>query len=237
MHGGSRRGSHPQAKPGQARRDSQGKPGQANTGQSKGGQGKAGSRGTEPRTAQYGPAPDAERLTRLLEPVVHALDMDLEGIKVTAAGHRRLLRIVVDADGGVSLDDIARASREFSSRLDGAPEMGEQPYTLEVSSPGVDRPLTQPRHWRRAVGRLVVAPLTAGDATDQNGNGAASAEGRIIGSTDAGVTLEHDGVAREFRYAELGPGRVQVEFGHFDDLGNDDLDDDEPSDDEVVEED
>jgi ribosome maturation factor RimP len=181
--------------------------------------------------------PDADRLTRLLEPVVHALDMDLEGIRVTAAGRRRILRVVIDADGGVSLDDIALASRELSLKLDAAAEMGELPYTLEVSSPGVDRPLTQPRHWRRAVGRLVVAPLTAGDATDQNGNGAASAEGRIIGSTDAGVTLEHDGVAREFRYAELGPGRVQVEFGHFDDLGNDDLDDDEPSDDEVVEED
>ena len=234
MHGGSRRGSHPQARSGQARR---GGPGQAKPGQGRGGQAKAGSRGAEPRTAQYGPVPDADRLTRLLEPVVHALDMDLEGIRVTAAGRRRILRVVVDTDGGVSLDDIARASRELSLKLDAAAEMGELPYTLEVSSPGVDRPLTQPRHWRRAVGRLVVAPLTAGDATDQNGNGAASAEGRIIGSTDAGVTLEHDGVAREFRYAELGPGRVQVEFGHFDDLGNDDLDDDEPSDDEVVEED
>jgi ribosome maturation factor RimP len=234
MHGGSRRGSHPQARSGQARR---GGPGQAKPGQGRDGQAKAGSRGAEPRTAQYGPVPDADRLTRLLEPVVHALDMDLEGIRVTAAGRRRILRVVIDADGGVSLDDIALASRELSLKLDAAAEMGEVPYTLEVSSPGVDRPLTQPRHWRRAVGRLVVAPLTAGDATDQNGNGAVTAEGRIVGSTDAGVTLEHDGVAREFRYAELGPGRVQVEFGHFDDLGNDDLDDDEPSDDEVVEED
>jgi ribosome maturation factor RimP len=234
MHGGSRRGSHPQARSGQARR---GGPGQGRPGQGRDSQAKAGSRGAEPRTAQYGPLPDADRLTRLLEPVVHALDMDLEGIRVTAAGRRRILRVVIDADGGVSLDDIALASRELSLKLDGAVEMGELPYTLEVSSPGIDRPLTQPRHWRRAVGRLVVAPLTAGDGADQNGNGAATAEGRIIGSTDAGVTLEHDGVAREFRYAELGPGRVQVEFGHFDDLGNDDLDDDEPSDDEVVEED
>jgi ribosome maturation factor RimP len=234
MHGGSRRGSHPQARSGQARR---GGSGQGRPGQGRDSQAKAGSRGAEPRTAQYGPLPDADRLTRLLEPVVHALDMDLEGIRVTAAGRRRILRVVIDADGGVSLDDIALASRELSLKLDGAAEMGELPYTLEVSSPGIDRPLTQPRHWRRAVGRLVSAPLTAGDGADQNGNGVATAEGRIIGSTDAGVTLEHDGVAREFRYAELGPGRVQVEFGHFDDLGNDDLDDDEPSDDEVVEED
>ncbi len=63
---------------------------------------------------------------------MHALDMDLEGIRVTAAGRRRLLRIVVDADGGVSLDDIALASRELSLKLDDAAEMGELPYTLEV---------------------------------------------------------------------------------------------------------
>src|SRR5580704_3754313 len=233
MHGGSRRGSHPQARSGQARR---GGPGQAKPGQGTGGPAKVGSRGAEPRTAQYGPVPDADRLTRLLEPVVHALDMDLEGIRVTSAGRRRILRVVVDADGGVSLDDIALASRELSLKLDAAVEMGEQPYTLEVSSPGVDRPLTQPRHWRRAIGRLVVAPLTAGDGSDQDGNGVAPAEGRVTGSNEAGVTLEHDGVTRAFSYAELGPGRIQVEFGHFDDLGNDDLDD-EPGDDEVVEED
>jgi ribosome maturation factor RimP len=216
MHGGSRRGSHPQGRPGQSRRSGQAKPGQGKSGEGRPGQGKAGTRGTEPRTAQYGPAPDPERLTRLLEPVVHALDMDLEGIRVTSAGRRRILRVIVDADGGVSLDDIAVASRELSLKLDNATDMGEQPYTLEVSSPGVDRPLTQPRHWRRAIGRLVAAPL--------NGNGASLAEGRIVGTNESGVTLEHGGETMAFSYADLGPGRVQVEFGHFEDLGNEDLD-------------
>ena len=163
-----------------------------------------------------GPAPDLQRLERLLEPVIKAMDMDLEGIRVTSAGRRRLLRVVVDADGGVSLDDISHASRELSSKLDAAAEMGELPYTLEVSSPGVDRPLTQPRHWRRAIGRLVVAPLHAGDRSGYEGNGDAVAEGRIVGSSESGITLERDGLRREYRYSELGPGRVQVEFGHFD---------------------
>jgi ribosome maturation factor RimP len=99
--------------------------------------------------------------------------------------------------------------------------MGEQPYTLEVSSPGVDRPLTQPRHWRRAAGRLVVAPLEAPDADNPKGNEAV-AEGRVVAVSETGVTLERDGATREYQYAELGPGRVQIEFGHFDDSADDD---------------
>ncbi len=191
MHGGSRRGSHPRAK------------------------GKVSGREAEPRAAQAGPVPDADQLTRLLEPVVHAMDMDLEGIRVTSAGRRRVLRVFVDSDGGVSLDDIALASRELSIKLDNSAEMGDQPYTLEVSSPGVDRPLTQPRHWRRAAGRLVVAPLKVESTALHDGNGVATAEGRITRWSELGVTLERDGVTREYQYAELGPGRVQVEFGHF----------------------
>ena len=80
--------------------------------------------------------------------------MDLEGIRITAAGRRRVLRLVVDGDGGVSLDVIALASRELSAVLDDSEVMGDVPYILEVSSPGVDRPLTERRHWRRAIGRL-----------------------------------------------------------------------------------
>jgi ribosome maturation factor RimP len=95
--------------------------------------------------------------------------------------------------------------------------MGEVPYTLEVSSPGVDRPLTEPRHWRRAQGRLVSAPLAV--ARD-DGPGRASAarrpptiEGRILLAGDTSVTLDIEGDHVELDYAELGPGRVQVEFG------------------------
>jgi ribosome maturation factor RimP len=166
--------------------------------------------------APAGPAPDHDRLVRLLEPVIRAMDMDLESVKVTTVGRRRLLRVVVDADGGVSLDDIALASRELSIRLDGSDQMGDLPYTLEVSSPGVDRPLTQPRHWRRAVGRLVDVPLT-GAHSDHVRNGAGSVTGRVVAVTNRGVVLERSGVTREYEYAELGAGRVQVEFGRLDD--------------------
>jgi ribosome maturation factor RimP len=157
---------------------------------------------------------DPAKLEALLEPIVRAAGLDLESVKIGSAGRRRLLRVVVDGDGGVSLDDIALVSREASIRLDDTGAMGEAPYTLEVSSPGVDRPLTQPRHWRRAVGRLVRVPLAgAGDPGPRGQAQAAPIEGRVIAAGDNGIVLEADGGHLEFGYAELGPGRVQVEFG------------------------
>jgi len=157
-------------------------------------------------------------IARLLEPVIHAAGMDLETVRVSPAGRRRLLRLVVDADGGVGLDAIAEVSREVSARLDASGVMGEVPYTLEVSSPGVDRPLTEPRHWRRAVGRLVSVALTATDDSRPSGRTAVArpaptVQGRVLVAGDTGVTLDVDGDRAEFDYAELGPGRVQVEFG------------------------
>ncbi len=167
MHGGSRQGSRGQAHSGAKGAGGRAAPGRAAAGKTAGraGAGSA-SKGRGGAAVAAGGLPDADRLVRLLEPVVRAMGMDLESVRVTAAGRRRLLRVIVDADGGVSLDTMALASRELSARLDGATEMGELPYTLEVSSPGVDRPLTEPRHWRRAIGRLVVAPL-GGQVGDQ----------------------------------------------------------------------
>ena len=166
------------------------------------------------------PAPQVEPadLARLLEPVVHAAGLDLETVRVSPAGRRRLLRLVVDADGGVELDQIAELSREVSARLDASGVMGEVPYTLEVSSPGVDRPLTEPRHWRRARGRLVSVALTATtDGVSSHRTAAArpapTVQGRVLVADDTGVTLDVDGDRAEFDYADLGPGRVQVEFG------------------------
>jgi ribosome maturation factor RimP len=156
--------------------------------------------------------------------VLQALDLDLEGLRITAAGRRRVLRLVVDADGGVSLDDIALASRELSAVLDDNEVMGDLPYTLEVSSPGVDRPLTERRHWRRAIGRLVAAPLAgAGPAGSAAAGPAPVIEGRITGASADGITIEAGGVSRTFGYGDLGPGRIKIEFARLaDDDGADD---------------
>jgi len=174
-----------------------------------------GGAGTE-RARAAGPLPEPADLARVLDPVVRAAGMDLESVRVSPAGRRRLLKLVVDADGGAALDQIAEISREVSVRLDASGVMGEVPYTLEVSSPGVDRPLTEPRHWRRAQGRLVSAPLAVAGAGDSGRTGARrppTVHGRVLRASDASVTLDIQGDRVEFDYDELGPGRVQVEFG------------------------
>src|ERR1700751_2097028 len=165
---------------------------------------------TAPRRSGKAPAEaggasvDEARIADVIRPVIAAAGMDLESVRVSAAGRRRLLRVVVDSDRGVSLDDAAAISRKLSAVLDAAPVMGDFPYTLEVSSPGVDRPLTDPRHWRRAVGRLV--QVTVADA--------GPVSGRVLEADADGVTLDVAGEPRRLGYAALGAGAVQVEFGH-----------------------
>jgi ribosome maturation factor RimP len=127
---------------------------------------------------------------------------DVEAVEVTPAGKRRVLRVAVDKDGGVTLDDVADATREVSRVLDESDVMGEMPYTLEVTSRGVDRPLTLPRHWRRNVDRLVKATLT--DGTELTG--------RITASDDTAVTLDVDGQEHEIPYADVAKALVQIEF-------------------------
>ncbi|HEX4289207.1 MAG TPA: ribosome maturation factor RimP [Trebonia sp.] len=175
-----------------------------------------------------GPVND-KRLAELIEPVIAASGMDLESVRMSVAGKRRLLRIVVDGDHGVSLDDAADVSREISAMLDQASALGEVPYTLEVSSPGVDRPLTEPRHWRRAVGRLVKVKVT----------GEGTVEGRILAADSGGVTLDLAKGERRLELAELGAGAIQIEFGRIPDAELDEAeaeDEDEDEDPDLADE-
>lgn len=212
------------------RRGSGGRPGTSGT------SGRAGTPGQGRGSGRPGPdgrpgagAADAEKIAVLLEPVLTAAGMDLEGVRVTAAGRRRLLRLTVDADGGVSLDDIALVSRDISAALDDSSVMGELPYTLEVSSPGVDRPLTERRHWRRAIGRLVAAPLrtaargAGAGSRPGGGTGQATVEGRVLGASADAITLEIDGESRQFGYGDLGPGKIKIEFAPIDAAADDEL--------------
>jgi ribosome maturation factor RimP len=189
----------------------------------------------QPRTA---PAPRIDldaartRLRDVVVPVVEAAGYDLEELTLTRAGRRFVVRVLVDADGGINLDAIAVVSRGISDALDAAEETGGEllngEYQLEVSSPGVDRPLTLPRHWRRNVARLVAVTVDDRPLT-----------GRITAADDARVLLDVDGTPRELGYSQLGPGRVQIEFNRVEeaeldeaDLDDEDLEDDDEFDDE-----
>jgi ribosome maturation factor RimP len=142
------------------------------------------------------------RLEQLAEQCVTALGLDLEAVELSPSGKRRVLRIVVDADGGVPIDSITEASRELSNALDASDVMGSQPYTLEVTSRGAERPLTLPRHWRRNVGRLVVADLADGSRV----------KARITASDDTSVDLTVDGALRRIPFADVTTAHVVAEL-------------------------
>jgi ribosome maturation factor RimP len=202
--------------------------------------GRAGARPTNRRSREADPAVRAPaapridlaaakaRVLEVIEPVVTAAGYDLEDVSLSRAGRRHVLRVLVDGDGGISLDGVAVVSRAISAALDAAEESGGEvlagEYQLEVGSPGVDRPLTRPRHWRRNVGRLVAV------------NGLT---GRVTAADDDGIVLDVNGASREIAYPELGSGKVQIEFKRLDeavfadesdDAADDDADDDETDD-------
>jgi ribosome maturation factor RimP len=162
-----------------------------------------------------GPVKDTvrDRLEAELTNPLATLGLDVEAVEITPAGKRRILRVAVDKDGGVTLDDVADATREVNRVLDDSDVMGEQAYTLEVTSRGVDRPLTLPRHWRRNESRLV-------KVTPHEG---AAFTGRVLASDDDGVTLDVSGRERRVGYADVKRALVQIEFNRPGGAGDDGL--------------
>ena len=140
----------------------------------------------------------------LQEPLAE-LGVDVEAVDIRRAGRRHVVTIVVDKDGGVDLDLVAEVSQRVSAILDET-DLGDQvpgPYVLEVTSPGVDRPLTEARHWRRAIGRLADVSMTDG----------AHLLGRVRElPTDETVTLAVDGADTTVAIADISRAVVQVEF-------------------------
>ncbi len=152
---------------------------------------------------------DEGLLRHVASSVVQAAGFDLEDLTVTGAGRRRVLRVVVDSDDGLNLDAAAEVSRRLSAELDehGDDVLGGAPYTLEVASPGTGRPLTEPRHFRRATGRLVSLTLSDG----------AGLQARILrmDGDDAVLLLTGaDGLQqRSVPLSEITRAKVEVEFG------------------------
>ena len=194
----------------------------------------------------------ASLVRSIVEAPLAAVDLVVEDVTVTAAGRRSVVRIAVDRSlaglantdttsfvAPLSLDEVADATRVVDAALDSDTRVGNAPYVLEVSSPGVDRPLTQPRHLRRNVGRLVRLRLLDG----------AERSGRIASVSDSVIVLTPDPAAGpaataagpvEIPVNQVRDGRVIIEFGRIDevdlDVPDDELDDElDETDDELGE--
>ena len=160
--------------------------------------------------------PEAERLKKYLEPTVASHELYLEDVEVRVAGQHRTVHVIVDlpeGTGSVDLDQIAEVSRALSEAMDHDPGDTGAPFDLEVSSPGVGRPLTEPRHWRRNVGRLVKVNLIQED----------NITGRLTGVTEDGIVVVPDvpvkkgmkpkqGEPVEVGFDRIRRGSVEVEF-------------------------
>lgn len=153
------------------------------------------------------PLGDEGLLRDVVSSVVHEAGFDLEEMTVISAGRRRLVRVAIDRDSGLDLDAAASVSRRLSAALDeqGDRVLGGAPYTLEITSPGVGRPLTEPRHYRRAAGRLAAFTLADGSAVT----------GRILRPDGDGVVVltGADGLTvRTLPLADIARAKVEVEF-------------------------
>jgi ribosome maturation factor RimP len=170
----------------------------------------------------------ADGVRALAEPLARDAGLVIENVTITPAGKRRVLRVTLDLPedrtGGVPMDSVATAAQAISAALDESSVMGGLPYTLEVSSPGADRPLTERRHWMRARGRLVELIPPAGSKPAWP---AKAAIGRLTAVTDDGLILDGD---REVSWQDIGSGRVELEFGRPGDV--EDFDDDDEADEE-----
>ncbi|QKV74754.1 ribosome maturation factor RimP [Amycolatopsis sp. Hca4] len=144
----------------------------------------------------------ASRLQPIVAEAVTAAGFDLDSFEVQQAGRRQLVKVVVDADDGVGLDEVAEVSRKVSAALDENDHVLASAYTLEVTSPGLDRPLTQQRHWRRARFRLV--KVTPADG--------APFIGRVGHAGEHAARVLEGGKIRDVRYADVAKAVVEIEF-------------------------
>ena len=152
-----------------------------------------------------------DQISELVTPAVSDLGFYLEDVHVATPGSHRIVTCIVDGDASLNLDQVTSVSRVISELLDEAPFMGETPFTLEVTSPGVDRPLTQPRHFAKNVDRLLkIIKLDGSEVT-----------GRILSNTDKDVTLtvtvKKETIEQTVSLTDIKRAVVEIEFNRKDD--------------------
>jgi ribosome maturation factor RimP len=139
-----------------------------------------------------------EQVLAVITPAIESLGFYIEDITITSAGKRSMLTVIVDGDTHLSLDQVTVDTKAISEIVENLPTLGNDPFTLEVTSPGLDRPLTKPRHWRKNQDRLIKIVLTDGKEVS----------GRIKDSTERSVTVDDQVI----NFADIKRATLEVEF-------------------------
>jgi len=154
----------------------------------------------------------SEKITELVQPAVEKAGFFLEDVHVVSPGKHRIITCIVDGQTPLNLDQVTSVSRDISELLDGADFMDETAFTLEVTSPGVDRPLTLPRHWQKNLNRLVKVVKIDGSVVN----------GRITTIEDTNIVLLEDvkGKTKEHSLSlnDVKRATVEIEFNRKGDL-------------------
>jgi ribosome maturation factor RimP len=139
-----------------------------------------------------------EDISDAVTPALSALGFYLEDVTITSAGRRSMLTIIVDGDTHLSLDQVTSATKAIGEIVESIQSLGETPFTLEVTSPGLDRPLTKPRHWRKNIDRLVKIVLLDGKEI----------KGRIKAASENSATVDEN----EIKFSDIKRASLEVEF-------------------------
>ena len=139
-----------------------------------------------------------EEISAVITPALSALGFYLEDVTITSAGRRSMLTIIVDGDTHLSLDQVTSATKAIGEIVESIQSLGETPFTLEVTSPGLDRPLTKPRHWRKNIDRLVKIVLLDGKEI----------KGRIKAANEVSATVDES----EIKFSDIKRASLEVEF-------------------------
>jgi ribosome maturation factor RimP len=134
----------------------------------------------------------------VIEPIIRATGNYLEDLTIQSAGKRRMITIIVDGDSHLNLDQVTVITKEISEVIENLQTLGDIPFTLEVTSPGIDRPLTLPRHWRKNLGRLVSISLLDGSEV----------KGRIGEATEVDAIIDESKIS----YSDIKKAVLEVEF-------------------------
>ena len=139
-----------------------------------------------------------EDISAAITPALEALGFYLEDVTIISAGRRSMLTVIVDGDTHLSLDQVTSATKAIGEIVESIQSLGETPFTLEVTSPGLDRPLTKVRHWQKNINRLIKVVLLDGSEI----------KGRIKDVNEVSATVDE----KNINYSDIKRATLEIEF-------------------------